>query len=407
MPDELSAELFAQYMRIARLLAGQLDFQSAIDAVAKEIKSIVPHDHMDVCIITPGSTFHTAYESGLATDWSKRPPASIQQSPLRSLLVGEVDRLITADASIDPIFHFEGAFSTPILENKLRSRLHAALKVHGETIGALSFSSLTPGFYTTRHLDRACSIADLIAPYFYALRAVEEAKRSAIVEAETRVREEALRQGARRLTEALDAERQRIGMELHDQTLADMTRLSRRLEKLSLMSNLPGEMLEPLTRSLQESMHDLRQIIEQARPSVLQLFGLVEAIETQIERSVRDSGITFDWHLVDDTDGACNRLPQTVSLAIFRIAQEAINNAIRHSDGDRLDVHLTKDAHHLVLEIRDNGVGMKQKSGARGSGIENMRTRARLIAAQFSCGSDANGSYVRVRLAAPGEGERT
>jgi len=154
-------------------------------------------------------------------------------------------------------------------------------------------------------------------------------------------------------------------------------------------------------------MHDLRQIIEQARPSVLQLFGLVEAIETQIERSVRDSGITFDWHLVDDTDGACNRLPQTVSLAIFRIAQEAINNAIRHSDGDRLDVHLTKDAHHLVLEIRDNGVGMKQKSGARGSGIENMRTRARLIAAQFSCGSDANGSYVRVRLAAPGEGERT
>ncbi|MBO3761821.1 ATP-binding protein [Ciceribacter sp. L1K22] len=398
MPKALSADLFAQYLRISRLLAGQLDFQSAIDAVAKEIKDIVPNDHMDVCIIAPGSTFHTAYESGIETDWSRRPPASIDHSPLRSLLRGEVDRIVTDDASTDPQFHFEGSFSFPIIEHKLKSRLHVALKVHGETIGALSCSSLRTGVYGQGDLDRASAIGDLIAPYFYALLSAERAKKSAIVEAETRVREEALRQGAGRLTEALEAERQRIGMELHDQTLADMTRFARRLERLSLMPDLPGEMLEPLTRSLQQSMRDLRQIIEQARPSVLQLFGPAEAIENHLERSIRDSGMSIEWELLDETDGASAELPQAVSVAIYRIAQEAINNAIRHSQGDRVDVRLWKDKGVVVLDIRDNGIGMTTPPGPRGSGIDNMRTRARLISAQFACRSDGSGTTVSVRL---------
>lgn len=331
MSNELSADLFAQYMRISRLLAGHLDFQSAINAVAKEIKGIVPNDHMDVCIIAPGSRFHTAYENGLETEWSTRPPASIEGSPLRSLLQGRVDCLLTGNACTDPRFHFPGAFSSPILENNLKGRLHVALKVHGETIGALSCSSLEADVYNHEDLDRLAAIADLLAPYFYALLTAERAKQSAIIEAEARVREETLRQGARRLTEALDADRQRIGMELHDQTLADMTRFARRLERLSLMQSVPGNQLEPLTRSLQQSMQDLRLIIEQARPSVLQLFGLAEAIENHLERSVRDSGAPVDWRISDDTHGLSAKLPYTETLAIFRIAQEAINNVDRKS----------------------------------------------------------------------------
>lgn len=401
-PDDPSGALLAQFKQISRLLAGQLDFQSVIDAVAKEINQIIPSDHMDVCVLTPGSTFHIAYESGLATDWSRRAQASIESSPIRALLSGEVDRMITADACADPRFHFEGAFSAPIVDYGLRSRLHAALKVHGETIGALSCSRLEPDVYTQTDLERALFIADLMAPYFYALRAADRAKQSAVIEAEARVREEALRLGARGLTEELDAERHRIGMELHDQTLADMTRFARRLERLSLMPSLPGELLEPLFRSLQQSMHDLRQIIEQARPSVLQLFGLAEAIENHLERSVRDSGLPIECVLLDETDGICARLPQAVSVAIFRIAQEAINNAVRHSEGSRIEVRLVADGDRIMVEIRDNGTASRL-SDSVGSGIGNMRTRARLISAQFACGSDDAGTFVRVRFARPEE----
>ena len=68
------------------------------------------------------------------------------------------------------------------------------------------------GFYTEQDVANAQSIADLLAPYFFALRAAEQAKQSAIVEAEARAREEGLRAGALSLTEALERERQRIGV---------------------------------------------------------------------------------------------------------------------------------------------------------------------------------------------------
>ena len=54
---------------ISRLLAGQLDFRSAIRAVSAEIAQILPHDHLDVCILRHDGKFHTAYESGIETDW--------------------------------------------------------------------------------------------------------------------------------------------------------------------------------------------------------------------------------------------------------------------------------------------------------------------------------------------------
>ena len=405
MLEDASASSFRQYLTIARLLAGQLDFQSAIRAVAKEIALIIPHDHMDVCIIKPGSTFHTAYESGLETDWSKRPTALIGQSPIRALLVGEVDRYITPDASRDPRFHFAGSFSDPIREHGLKSRLHVALKVRGETIGALSFSSLTEDDYTTRDLAHAQSIGDLLAPYFFAIRAAEQAKQSAIVEAAARVREEALRQGAARLTELLEAERQRIGMDLHDQTLGDLTRFAKRLERLSLMESVPGEKLEPLFRSLQQSMQDLRQIIEQARPSVLQLFGLVDAIENHLDRSIRDSGLAMTWGLYDESKGESGRLSANVAITLFRIAQEAINNAVRHSQASRITVAFSLEDDVLALEISDNGIGISKAGSAGGSGLDNMRVRARLIGARFSCGSEAAKTYVRVKLPVMAEEE--
>lgn len=401
MLDSSASPLFRQYLTIAWHLAGNLDFNSAIRAVGEHIALIVPHDHMDVCIITPGSTFHMAYETGFETEWSRRTEAPLSQSPIRSLLTGEVDTLLTGDAMVDPAFHFEGAFVQPIHEYRLKSRVHVALKVRGETIGALSISDLRPNIYTLADVERARWIADLIAPYFYALRASEEAKRAAIAEAETRVRAEGLRIGALRLTDALEAERQRIGMDLHDQTLADMTRFARRLEKLSQMKNVPGEMLAPLFQSLQQSMRDLRQIIEQARPSVLELFGLAEAIDNHLDRSVRDSGLSIKARLADDSEGAAEALPQKVATALFRIAQEAINNAVRHSQAAHITVVLHREGSRFVIEVRDDGVGLAPERETAGSGLGNMKTRSRLIGAPFSCLREGKETVVRVTLPLP------
>ncbi len=402
MRDLAPQSVFDHYLNISRLLAGQLDFHSVIQAVAAEISHVIPHDHLDVCIIMVDEQFHTAYESGMETDWGRRFPAPVSNSPIRTLLWGESDYLLTDDAWSDPQFHFQGAFSHPIFHQSLHSRLHVPLKVQGHVIGALSCSSHKIGFYDMKDIESARVIADLLSPHFFAIRAADQAKRSAIVEAEARAREEGLRLGALKLTEALEAERQRIGMDLHDQILADLTRLSRRLERLARQPDVTGEALEPLFRGLQHSMHDLRQIIEEAKPSVLQLFGFAQAVENHLERSIQESAASLTWSLNDETAGAIDCLEQPVSIALFRIAQEAINNAIRHAQASNVQVQLKATESTVTIEIMDDGLGLGNARRSSGGGIENMRTRARLISARFAIkpAGASGGTLVSVALPA-------
>lgn len=400
MLSPTSSTLLDQYLTISRLLAGQLDFHSVIRAVAAEVSHIIPHDHMDVCIITLDGKYHTAHESPFETGWGRRPPAPISNSPIRSLLYGEVETMLTDNACEDPRFHYEGSYSAPIFEGNLRARLHVPLKVQGKIIGALSCSSHQIGLYASNDLEKARSIGDLLAPYFYALRAAEQARASAIVEAEARAREEGLRLGALRLTEALETERQRIGMDLHDQTLADLTRLSRKLEKLANAPAVSAEELDPIIRSVQHCMHDVRQIIEEARPTVLQLFGFAQAVENHLERSVREIGLAVEWNIADETQGVIDALPQNVATALFRIVQEAINNAIRHANAGWIAVELRATPANLRIAVRDNGMGIPLDQKRQGSGIDNMRTRARLISARFEVvrNKDYGGTSVEVSL---------
>lgn len=401
MDDTIPAKLLNHLFAMSRLLAGQLDFRSAIQAVATEIAQILPHDHLDVCILRPDGQFHTAYESGIETDWGKQPHAPIVGSPIRSLLLGEVDHILTDDACADARFKFSGGFYQPIQDHGLRSRIHVPMMVQGQVIGALSASLLHSGAYTQADVRHARYVADLLSPYFYALRAAEQAQQSTRVEAEARAREEGLRQGALKLTEALESARHRIGMDLHDQTLADLTRLTRHLERLSVTGPLTGDALDPITRGLHGCMQDLRQIIEQAKPSLLQLFGFAHAVEHHLDRAIRHSGQSIDWTLSDESAGAFDQLDPTVSIALFRIAQEAINNAVTHAQAGRIAVRLDATPAHVSLAISDNGRGIAKRRARIGSGIDNMKTRARLISARCTLTSGPGGVGTSVAIALP------
>ncbi|WP_196260832.1 GAF domain-containing sensor histidine kinase [Pelagibacterium limicola] len=395
------AELLKHYAGISRLLAGQLEFASAIKAVAVEIGQFLPHDHIDVCIVMIDGKYHTAYENGIDTDWGRLSAAPIEQSPIRSLLWGEDRYILTDDASVDSRFHFEGAFDRPIFDQTLRSRLHVPMTVQGEVIGALSCSSHQPGLYTLEDVVNAQAIADLLAPYFFSLRAAQLAQHSAIVQAEARAREEGLRQGALNLTEALERERQRIGMDLHDQTLADLTRLTRQIERLAERPEIEGQSLEPISRSLQRCMQELRRIIEHATPSVLQLFGFASAVETHLERATRDSGSSIVFRLVDETEGAIDALEPIVRIALFRIVQEAINNAVLHSRCTSVSVSL--EARPAIIEARvmDDGCGMRGEDLYNSGGLGNIATRAQLIGAKMDVSSGPGGKGTAIVISVP------
>jgi signal transduction histidine kinase len=405
MPSTASSARLNQFFRISRLLAGQLDFRSAIRAVAAEIAQIIPHDHLDVCIVGVDGRFHTAYENGIDTHWGNMPHAPIADSPIRALLMGEVDHMLSDDACRDSRFSPDEPSHRPIFEHHLRSRIHLPMLVHGQIIGALSCSSHKARCYGAADVRNCRYIAELLSPYFFALRAADQARKSAVVEVEARAREEGLRQGALQLTEALEGERQRIGMDLHDQTLADLTRLSRRVERLAQSGLVAPADLVGVAQGLQGAMQSLRQIIEAATPSVLHLFGFAQAVENHLDRAVRESGSTVTGRLRDTTEGAIEALPPAVGVALFRITQEAVNNAVNHAQAREVLVSLEKLRGQIVISVRDDGRGLGGPHQGGGRGIENMTTRARLIGARLSLTSKAQGQGTQVTLTLAATGD--
>ncbi len=380
----------AYYLRISNHLAGNLDIKSALRSVKSEIDRILQVDHLDVCLVDDKGNWNTSYEVGLRTSWS-RTRAPVEVSPVRDILRGECDSMLTGNALEDPRYVFEGADCEPIIKHQMRSRVNVAMKVLGRTIGALNCSSQKLDFYDDQAVEQVRNIADILAPYFYALRANEQSRREAIMRAELQAREEGLRLGALSLTDALELERQRIGMDLHDQTLADMTRISRELERCKTQKDI-----EAVRGSMQTCIQGLREIIDTSIPSLLELFGFQHAVRTHLERAVgTDQEIDIDVR--DLSDGLIDDLPQTKRIALFRIAQEAINNAVRHAQASSILVEIEcRDGLHL--SVRDDGASSAAiETGKVSGGLTHMRTRARLIAAQFDI-RYAEGTEISVRL---------
>lgn len=383
------APLLPHLFRISRALAGRLDFLSAIQSVAQEIRRFLPYDHLDLCLLRHDGHLSAAYETGIDTAWGQSGVVSIRRSPIRALLSGEVAHLLTADAPADPRFHFPGAFTDPIHDHGLRSRVHVPLVVTGEIIGALSISCCAPGRYGLRDVAAARYVADLISPYVFALREAERSRQAAIVEAEARAREEGLRLGARELTQALEQERQRIGMDLHDQTLADLSRLMRDLSRPGVLD------AEAVLARLHDCVADLRRIIDTAVPSILEMFGFAHAVRVHLERAAGEARIGVH----DASHGAPDALDPVVRMALFRIVQEAINNAGRHARASRIDVRIAAEP-RLRITVADDGCGLSDeiRRTRRRGGLSHMRTRAQLIGARLSVRSGRTGTSVSVSL---------
>ncbi|MDG4717851.1 MULTISPECIES: sensor histidine kinase [Rhodospirillales] len=390
----------AHYLRISNLLAGNLDIHSALSSVKTEIEKIIEFDHLDVCLIDTDKSWATAYEVGVETAWSKMR-SHVQKAPIRDILLGKTDHLLTGNALQDQRFLFPGAVSAPIIDHQLRSRVSVGMKVLGEVVGSLNCSSKKEDFYNQSHLEQIRILADMLAPYFYALRANEKANKEAIIRAEILAREEGLRLGALSLTDALEAERQRIGMDLHDQTLADLTRIAR-----DLRPGLSEAQYLRLQQQVQNMIQGLRDIIDTSIPSILDLFGFHHAVQTHLERAVSYDSV-MQFKVDDQTDGAIDLLPETTRIAVFRICQEAINNAVLHSNASLVSVSIAKSVDGcLTIKVSDNG-NFQPHPRKPPSGLEHMKTRARLIGAKYDL-STSDGTQVTIQLHQPTrqEGEK-
>jgi signal transduction histidine kinase len=223
---------------------------------------------------------------------------------------------------------------------------------------------------------------------------------------------------AAREQQALLEERNRLARELHDavtQSLYSISTLAgawrRQIEAGHLQPK--KEQIEELGELAQQALREVRLLIYELRPTELEEEGLVGALYRRLETVEQRAGVQTRLQILDDAGRPFPvlspgrqamvdfyRLPTPVEHGLYRITQEALNNALKHSGTTTVNVCIRLGRSTLTLEIQDNGRGFdlaRAQEAAAGFGLAGMRERAQHLGGRFSISSSPGvGTTVRV-----------
>jgi two-component system, NarL family, sensor histidine kinase UhpB len=190
--------------------------------------------------------------------------------------------------------------------------------------------------------------------------------------------EDERRDSGRRALAAQESERSRIARELHDEVGQTLTAVALRAERAATgEASSQGEALTEIAEIVSRSLDDVHRIGRELRPEALDDLGLVNALLALCSRVTQQDGLgvrpELNWRVP--------MLPAETELVIYRVAQEALTNAVRHSQGTEARVALTLADEEVVLLVADDGRGLPARRTERG--LAGMRERALLIGAKL------------------------
>lgn len=207
--------------------------------------------------------------------------------------------------------------------------------------------------------------------------------------------EDERRQSGRRALQAQESERSRIARELHDEVGQTLTAVALRAERaVTEPTSTQQHALNEIAETVLHSLEDVHRIGRELRPEALDDLGLVNALIALCSRMTQQTGVPITREL----DWKLPALTSETELVIYRVAQEALTNAVRHARGSEVTVSLKPDGEGVLLAVTDNGRGLPDASN--GSGLDGMRERAMLIDAELSISSSA-GTGTTIMLNVP------
>jgi len=208
------------------------------------------------------------------------------------------------------------------------------------------------------------------------------------------------------LIRAQEAERARIARELHDRLGQILTSISIDIDRHAARTSRRDAsfqgFLAKFRTDLNEAHATVRELTASLRPGILDDLGLVAAVESYLEEYEDRTGIAC--HFDSGVDSL--ELGQDISVALYRVAQEALTNAARHSGAQRVEVKLSReDQGHLLLRIRDDGCGFDLASldWQTSFGLLGMRERLQLVGGQMEIVTRP-GAGTEIKASVPGMG---
>ncbi len=205
---------------------------------------------------------------------------------------------------------------------------------------------------------------------------------------------------------AQEEERKRIAQSLHDDTGQALSSLVFNLERIEnrLTDQLPDlrEKISSCRILAANTLGELRKIIFDLRPSILDDLGLIPAIRWYGRSRLEEAGIRFEFDAPEDFP----QLPDWISTSLFRITQEAIHNIVKHAQATETHISLRYDQQGLSLIIQDNGIGFDSKDYEHQAlihqrwGLLGMKERAENIQAKLSIKSsvERGGTMISIEI---------
>lgn len=181
-----------------------------------------------------------------------------------------------------------------------------------------------------------------------------------------------------KLINLAEEERRHLARELHDDIGQRLSWLAVELDTLqkelgshdALRTRLEGALTQ-----VQELVSDVHNLAHRLHSVKLQHLGLAAALNEVCRQIAKQHRIEINLYV----DNACSSLSHDVSLCFYRVAQEALNNAIRHSHSKRVEVHLNYRREQVLLQVKDFGIGFDPATHVRGLGLATMRERLHML----------------------------
>ena len=348
---------------IGEALAGELELEPLLGLIARRLRGLVQARLVLIALPEPGrDALRIAAADGEGADAYGLVGTELTLGGSKTGRVLQRGRSERVDSVLDdPEIDQQAA-----RRMGARSALYVPLIVESRPIGvAVVHDKLGP---TSSFTDEDVRLAESLG--VRAATAVELSERVS-------------RDTVRRVVEAQENERARLARELHDETGQALTSILLGLK--SLDDRIESEDRRAAVSELRElvvsTLHDVRRLAVELRPAALDDFGLLPALERLVETVAEQSGLDVDLQ----SELADQRLPADAETALYRIAQEALTNILKHAEAGHVTVLMKQTDRALRLVVQDDGKGFDPASVRDGGvGLVGMRERMALVGGRLT-----------------------
>jgi PAS domain S-box-containing protein len=367
---------------VSRIIISTLDLELLLQHILDQLKEVVDYSSAAIQMVQNDALVMRA--SRRPDNRGARVRVNYQPSriPVIQTMLDTQQPVYLADLRQDPAlveaYESDGGEPLGTTFPYIRSWMGVPLVVHGRVLGMLSLSHHEVGYYEEKDAQLAEAFANQAAIAMHNAQLYQQAQTTAVAD-----------------------ERSRIARELHDSVTqalygvtlyADATRLALEAGETAIVA----ENLTELRAMAREAMLDMRLLIFELRPPILEEEGLVIALQTRLEAVEARSGVHTALRVSSE-----RRLPLALETELYRMAQEALTNVVKHAQATQVTVTLRFDAAGVCLEIEDDGLGFETAVVGRGSlGLRGIHERAQNIGATLLIHS-APGQGTMLRITVP------